>query len=206
MTEIGFIVLLAAAAMRWWESATDAEIAARVLNGNVDDFEGLVVRYRRQVYSVVLRVVRSPADADDVAQEAFVRAFQALSRYDAARPFAAWISRIAMNAALSLVAKRKKEEYQGAGTEEVTQEMALADAEENEFNRAVRKAVGNLPDGIREAFQLRAFADLSYDEIAEALEIPRGTVMSRLARARERLSETLEKQGFGYENERGSDK
>ncbi len=197
------VVFVLIAAVRSLESATDQEIVSGVLAGNTDDFEGLVVRYERQVFRIALRVTRDRDNAADVAQEAFVRAFVALKQYDAKRPFGAWISRITLNAALTFHGSTKKQaDSRRADTPHVTKTAdAFSAVARTEIETAVRAAVAGLPDGIRETFELRAYADLSYDEIAQELGVPRGTVMSRLARARERLREVLEQQGFGRESE-----
>ncbi|HOT36533.1 MAG TPA: RNA polymerase sigma factor [Candidatus Latescibacteria bacterium] len=196
-------VLVVIAALRSLEAASDQEIVSGVLGGNTDDFEGLVVRYRRQVFRIALRVTRDRDNAADVAQEAFVRAFVALKQYDANRPFGAWISRITLNTALTLCSSRKKQgdERRTATLDNSNAADAFSTVARTEFETAVRAAIAGLPDGIRETFELRAYADLSYDEIAHELGVPRGTVMSRLARARERLREVLEQQGFGRESE-----
>ncbi len=196
-------VLVVIAALRSLEAASDQEIVSGVLGGNTDDFEGLVVRYQRQVFRIALRVTRDRDNAADVAQEAFVRAFVALKQYDANRPFGAWISRITLNTALTLCSSRKKQgdERRTATLDNSNAADAFSTVARTEFETAVRAAIAGLPDGIRETFELRAYADLSYDEIAHELGVPRGTVMSRLARARERLREVLEQQGFGRESE-----
>ncbi|HOM56381.1 MAG TPA: sigma-70 family RNA polymerase sigma factor [Candidatus Latescibacteria bacterium] len=196
-------VLVVIAALRSLEAASDQEIVSGVLAGNTDYFEGLVVRYQRQVFRIALRVTRDRDNAADVAQEAFVRAFVALKQYDANRPFGAWISRITLNAALTLYSSGKKQgdERRTATLDNSNAADAFSTVARTEFETAVRAAVAGLPDGIRETFELRAYADLSYDEIAHELGVPRGTVMSRLARARERLREVLEQQGFGRESE-----
>ncbi|OQB42975.1 MAG: ECF RNA polymerase sigma factor SigW [Candidatus Latescibacteria bacterium ADurb.Bin168] len=197
------MVLIVIAALRSLESAPDREIVAGVLAGNTDDFEELVVRYQRQVFRIAFRVTRDRDDATDVAQEAFVRAFLALKQYDAERPFGAWISRITLNAAFTFCSGRKNQgdDRMRDTPYEVKAADGFSAVARIEIETAVRAAVAGLPEGIRETFELRAYADLSYDEIAHELGVPRGTVMSRLARARERLREVLKQQGFGSESE-----
>jgi RNA polymerase sigma-70 factor (ECF subfamily) len=200
---IGFLVLsmgiaLGAAIVRAWDRETDAEIVARVLEGNTGAYEALVTRYQRRLYAVVRRIAWDRDAADDLVQESFIRAFQALARYDATRSFGAWISKIALNAALTFAAAERRR-GEGSSTENLSHPPEPFDnAASSELSSAVQCAIAELPDGIRETFVLRAYGDLSYDEIADALAIPKGTVMSRLARARERLVKSLEPYAGNY--------
>ena len=197
---LGALVVLTARAWmrRQWDERSDAEIVEAVLTGQTEAYAALVRRYQRRLYGVARRMVRSHDDADDVAQEAFVRAYQSLHTFDVSRQFYTWLCRIAMNLAINLADRRRRratdsldEHRESAGHEPVAAEDSSERAEHAELARAVERSLAGLPDGMREVFILRAFDDLSYDEIAEVLGIPCGTVMSRLARARERLRERL---------------
>lgn len=176
--------------------ATEAALLAGAQGGNVLAFDEIVRRYQRRVYATALRIVRRHDLADDVTQEAFLRAHRALASFDRGRPFGPWICRIAANLAINHVRSPESREEaldEGAG------EHAPAPASdgpldavlEEEARRVLEEAVGRLPAEQRAVFVLRTFEDLSYNEIAEALDLSVGTVMSRLSRAREKLRGAL---------------
>jgi RNA polymerase sigma-70 factor (ECF subfamily) len=145
----------------------DAFLLARARKGDASAFEEVVRRYQRRVYGVALRIVRAHDVADDVTQEAFLRAWRALDRFELGRPFGPWVCRIAANIALNHVrSPRAREEV-------------------------LDRALASLPPEQRAVFVLRAFEELSYEEIAQALDLSAGTVMSRLFRARQRLVRAL---------------
>jgi len=176
--------------------ATDADLLAGAQGGNLFAFDEIARRYQRRVYSTALRIVRRHDLADDVTQEAFLRAHRALASYDRSRPFGPWICRIAANLAINHV--RSPE-----AREEALDEAALDRSPdgasdgpldailEKEARSVLEEAVGRLPAEQRAVFVLRTFEDLSYKEIALALDLSVGTVMSRLSRAREKLRGAL---------------
>ncbi len=169
-------------------------LLARAQRGDLPAFEEVVRRYQRRVYGTALRIVRCHDLADDVSQEAFVRAWRSLDRFDTARPFGPWVCRIAANLALNhLRSPRAREEALPEEPAEPRSEApgpleALLD---DEGRRLLEAALAELPAEQRAVFVLRAFEELSYAEIAEALDLQPGTVMSRLFRARERLARAL---------------
>ncbi len=177
------------------EPATDdVFLLGRARQGDAAAFEAVVRRYQRRVYGVALRIVRSHDAADDVAQEAFVRAWRSLAGFELGRPFGPWVCKIAANLALNhvrsprareegLAEDHQEERAPGPGPLEL-----VLDAE---ARRVLEAAVGELPAEQRAVFVLRVFEELSYAEIAEALGLSPGTVMSRLFRARERLARAL---------------
>ena len=199
-TQTTFVVLIALVALwrRSWEHCADAEIVEHVLQGHVEAYKTLVRRYEQRIYAVARRMTRTHEDADDVSQEAFVRAYQSLGTFDTSRQFYTWLCRIAMNLAINLGTKDRKratnsldECREATGFEAASTASTSAETEYDELSAAVEKALSTLPEGMREVFVLRTFDDMSYDEIAETLSLPRGTVMSRLARARERVQTAL---------------
>jgi RNA polymerase sigma-70 factor, ECF subfamily len=151
----------------------------------------LVRRYQRRVYAVAVRIVRRQDLAEDVAQEAFLRAYRALDRFETGRPFGPWIARIAANLAINerrSPRSREEELDENAGDgSPSTSPGPLQALLEHEAGRVLEEALGRLPAEQRAVFVLRVFEELSYQEIADALEISPGTVMSRLSRAREKL-------------------
>ncbi len=173
----------------------EAELIVQAQAGNLFAFEELVRRYQRRVYAVALRIARRHDVADDVVQEACVRAHQNLSRFDVTRPFGPWICRIAANLAINhLRSPESREDELPEGHQETPAagQDALSGVLEQEAQRVLAQAVAQLPLEQRVVFVLRTSEELSYKEIAEELQISEGTVMSRLFRARERLRTALQ--------------
>ena len=174
--------------------AAEAELLVRARRGDLAAFEQVVERHQRRVYAIARRIVRRHDVADDVAQEAFIRAYQALDRFDPTRPFGPWIGRIAANLAVNHV--RSPEAREDPLPEGHLETPSVADGPldavlESESRRLLAAALERLPAEQRAVFVLRAVEELSYREIAEALDISIGTVMSRLFRAREKLRQAL---------------
>jgi RNA polymerase sigma-70 factor (ECF subfamily) len=172
----------------------ESDLLAKAKGGNFFAFEKIVKHYQRRVYGVALRIVRRHDVADDVAQEAFIRAHQALDSFDLARPFGPWICRIAANLAVNHVrSPHAREEALPEGHSETPARGndPLHGVLEREARQVLDRAVAGLPLEQRAVFVLRTVEDFSYREIAEALGISPGTVMSRLFRARERLCDAL---------------
>jgi len=169
-------------------------LLARARQGDLSAFEEVVRRHQRRVYGVALRIVRAHDVADDVAQEAFVRAWRSLDRFDLGRPFGPWVCRIAANLAVNHVrSPRAREEGLPDGHAETPSgdPGPLGTILDAEAQRVLDEAVARLGPEQRAVFVLRAVEEMSYEEIAEALGISQGTVMSRLFRARERLARAL---------------
>jgi RNA polymerase sigma-70 factor (ECF subfamily) len=169
-------------------------LIARAQRGDPSAFEEIVRLYQRRVYGVALRIVHAHDVADDVTQEAFLRAWRSLDRFELGRPFGPWVCRIAANLAVNHVrSPRAREEGLPDGHAETRTNApgplgALLDAE---GASVLEKAMGQLPQEQRAVLVLRVVEELSYAEIAETLGISPGTVMSRLFRARERLAQAL---------------
>jgi RNA polymerase sigma-70 factor (ECF subfamily) len=172
----------------------EADLLAKAQHGNLFAFEEIVKRYQRRVYGTAMRIVRRHDVADDIVQEAFLRAYQSLDRFDRQRPFGPWICRIAANLAVNHVRSPQARE------EELPTTLAEAPAGdhgplsgmlETEGREVLDRAMDRLSAEQRAVFVLRVFEELSYQQIAETLGISPGTVMSRLSRARERLRGAL---------------
>ena len=172
---------------------TDADLVVKARGGNAFAFEEIVRRHQRRVYAVAMRVVRRHDVADDVTQEAFLRAYQAIDRFDTGRPFGPWICRIAANLAVNHVRspRAREDELPEDLHEEASGQAPIDGLLEREAKEVLEQAMGHLPAEQRAVFVLRTAEELSYKEIAEALDISIGTVMSRLSRAREKLRVTL---------------
>ena len=172
----------------------EAGLLRKAQGGNLFAFEEMVKRYERRVYAVALRVVRRHDVADDVAQDAFLRAWQALSSFDLSRPFGPWICRIAANLAVNHVRSPESREEglpEGHGEEPGRVDDPLAQLLDHEAASVLHRALAELPPEQRAVLTLRVVEEMSYKEIAEALGLPPGTVMSRLARARDKLADAL---------------
>jgi RNA polymerase sigma-70 factor (ECF subfamily) len=168
----------------------EGRLLTRAQGGDTVAFEQVVKQYQRRVYGVAYRIVRRHDVADDVAQEAFIRAFRALASFDPGRPFGPWISRIAANLAINHVRSpeaREEELPDGHAETPSRGEDPLDRVLDSEARAILHQALASLPAEQRAVFVLRAVEGLSYLEIAESLQISIGTVMSRLSRAREKL-------------------
>lgn len=181
----------------------EAGLVRRCLAGDEKAYRELIEMYQPRIYSLALRMLRRAEDAQDVTQETFIRMFRALDRYDPERPFAAWLFSIASRLSIDQIRRRKvhpvpltqrdrdDEEYTidvedtGPRPEEVT-----VHAEEEARTRAL---IDSLPPHYRIVVLLRHQQDLSYEEIAESLHLPLGTVKARIHRARALLRDRIEK-------------
>jgi len=162
---------------------------ARCLNGDASAFEPLVVRYQRVLFTVALRLLGNADDARDATQNAFIRAYERLDTFDPSRRFFSWIYRITVNESLNLRRAQRPHEPLPATLE--TSDGTLDRLEARELSERVQAALMTLSPEHREVVVMRHFADLSYDEIAETLDIPSKTVKSRLFSARQRLAPLL---------------
>ena len=170
-------------------------LLGRARQGDTPAFEEIVRRHQRRVYGVALRIVRSHAVADDVAQEAFVRAWKALDRFELGRPFGPWVCRIAANLAVNHVRSpvaRGKTRCPKATVKPgpLRRAPSTASSTGRRSSSSTRPSQA-LPADQRAVFVLRTVEEMSYREIADALELSPGTVMSRLYRAREKLVRAL---------------
>ncbi|MHB1281014.1 MAG: RNA polymerase sigma factor RpoE [Acidithiobacillus sp.] len=181
---------------------SDLLLVQRVQKGEKGAFDLLVRKYQHKVIALVGRFVRSPEEAEDVAQEAFVKAYRALANFRGDSAFYTWLYRIAVNTAKNhLVAQGRQVSIVDAETEDAEQ-FASADGLREydtpeglllgkELAEHIDAALAVLPEDLRTAVTLREFEGLSYDEIAQVMECPVGTVRSRIFRARESIAKVL---------------
>ena len=182
-----------------WSSLGDDELIRLVRNGDTDAFGEIVRRTRRQAYGLARRITRNHEDADDAVQESYVKAYRALDRFEAGRALGPWLLTIVARTALSAVRQGKRraadplDEPATPGGMPASERAADPDADPAALERRldVERAFARLTPEHREILALRIEADLTYAAIAEALAVPVGTVMSRLARAREALLEQM---------------
>ncbi len=180
------------------DATADPELVARAKRGDRQAFGELVRRYQSKVYALCLRLGGSHDVADDLTQEAFIKAFQAMSTFDEQYAFGGWIARIAANNAMNYL-NRQKFQLSGEDSETVIEQQSspnpdsdpLTALTQKEIDQRYQAALQELPPEFRVVFVLRMHEDLSYNEIAALLKINTGTVMSRLHRARQRLAELL---------------
>lgn len=184
------------------EKKVDQALVERVQRGDKAAFDILVRKYQHKIVKLISRYVRDHSEVLDVAQEAFIKAYRALPRFRGDSAFYTWMYRIAINTAKNhLVAKGRRlpsvdidaqeaEQYEGSvGLKEYAtpENMLLRD----EVETTIYTAIDQLPEDLRTAITLREIEGMSYEEIAQAMECPVGTVRSRIFRARESIDEKL---------------
>ena len=180
------------------EHPEDAVLIRKAQEGDVDAFESLVKKYQQTVYAFCRRLTGAHQSADDLAQETFIKAYLALSRFDPRWPLYPWLRKIALNTGLNYLKARSRERplreealpSRGDGPRPATSQPQ-AGLERAEFESRLERAVASLPEEQKSVFVLRFYEELSYEEISRALDVPHGTVMSRLNRARQKLRELL---------------
>lgn len=177
------------------QDETDAELVQRCLRGDPEAFGPLVDRYQRVLFNVAFRMVHDREDARDLAQGAFVKAFEKLGSYDPAHRFFSWIYRILVNDTLNFLEKSRRVLSLEPGWDAAAPGGPHEELEARERGRGIEAALMALPVDYREVVVLRHFADLSYGEISAALAIPEKTVKSRLYTARQRLADLLGRGG-----------
>ena len=148
----------------------------------------MVERYQRAIYSHARRMLRDHDQADEVAQETFVRAYVSLRKYDGRYRFYTWIITIAANLCKDALNARRRCQSLDAASEQASDCDPLQDAAGNDACARIRTEIDHLPPEQRQVFLLRVDRDLSYQEISKVMRIPIGSVMSRLFRARQRLA------------------
>ena len=185
------------------EKNVDQALVERVQNGDSRAFDLLVQKYQNRISKLIARFVRNPADVQDVAQEAFIKAYRALPNFRGESAFYTWLYRIAINTAKNhLVAAGRKSPSYAVDVQEVEKydasewlkEYATPEREllADEIQVTVNTALEGLPPDLREAITLREIEGLSYEDIAQVMDCPIGTVRSRIFRAREAIDEKLQ--------------
>ena len=180
----------------------DQGLVERAQRGDRRAFDLLVLKYQQKIVQLVMRYVRDPAEALDVSQEAFVKAYRALPGFRGESAFYTWLYRIAINTAKNyLVALQRKPVEYGLNPEDSAHsenharlrddDTPEAIAIQEQLRQAVEQAIAALPEELRTAILLREIEGLSYEEIATAMDCPVGTVRSRIFRARETIDEVI---------------
>ncbi|MCB9777959.1 MAG: sigma-70 family RNA polymerase sigma factor [Alphaproteobacteria bacterium] len=181
----------------------DHELVKAVLAGDGTAYRGLVERYQGRIHNVVYGMVRNPEDAKDLTQEAFVKAYKNLHRFRLESSFYTWLCRIAMNVSIDHLRRQKVRRAElfeeGVATKDAGGVISLAHRREDPGRNLERKRLGarivealdELPEDQKQVIVLREIEGLAYKEIAEVMDIPEGTVMSRLYYARKKLQAAL---------------
>ena len=184
--------------------ATDQQLVVKVQKGDKRAFDLLVLKYQHKVHAIVGRCVRDTDEVADVVQEAFIKAYRALSKFRGESQFYTWLYRIAVNTAKNYLVSRSRrppgsdvdiddaEYYSGS---EYLKDLGTPENQlfRDELESVIVKSIAELPEDLRTAVTLREYEGLSYEEIAEIMECPVGTVRSRIFRARESIDAVVGK-------------
>ena len=180
------------------QNGDEAELIERAKGGDTKAFGILIERYQRRVIGVAMAVVHDQEDALELAQESFVRAFENIGKFESRSSFSTWLYRIAANIAIDF--RRRERRHPTMRGEEAETEIqrlpsklgdSFKETQRSEMAHRIKDALGQLTPEHRAAILLREVEGLSYDEISDVLQCPRGTVMSRLHYARNHLREIL---------------
>ena len=186
------------------ERDIDQALVERVQRGDKRAFDLLVSKYQRKIFRLLSRLVRDSAEIEDVAQEAFIKAYRALPSFRGDSAFYTWLYRIAINTAKNwLVSQGRRaptstqaeiDDAENFESADSLREVATPDAvlASRQVGDAVNRAIDRLPEDLRTAIVLREIEGLSYEEIAESMNCPIGTVRSRIFRAREAIAAELQ--------------
>jgi RNA polymerase sigma-70 factor (ECF subfamily) len=187
---------------RLGEAQVDQLLVERVQKGDKTAFDLLILKYQHRIISLVSRYVSDPVEAQDVAQEAFIKAYRALGKFRGDSAFYTWLYRIAINTAKNWLVSRKRRppasDIDAMDAEQYGMDSRLKERDtpehellREEIEKTVYDAIAVLPEDLRTAIMLREMDGMSYDEIATTMDCPIGTVRSRIFRAREAIDEKL---------------
>ncbi|NLX77976.1 MAG: sigma-70 family RNA polymerase sigma factor [Clostridiaceae bacterium] len=183
--------------------ATEKRLVELSVSGDVEAFETLIQSHQKKVYNIALRMTKNPEDAQELAQDALVRAFTSIKKFRGDSSFSTWLYRITINVCTDFLRKRNKAVLismeQGAAANDNGQAMQIPEetpgpeelAEKAQLKELLRDAMDSLSDEHRQVLILRDMMDLSYKEIADTLNVNEGTVKSRINRARTGLKEII---------------
>ena len=180
----------------------DKALVLRVQQGDKAAFDLLVIKYQHRIIQLVNRYIKDPSESQDVAQEAFIKAYRALGNFRGDSAFYTWLYRIAINTAKNYLVSRNRRysdyhvDVQDAEQVENAPQLKGMDTpdyllQNDEIVEVIKLAIDNLPEDMKVAIMLREFEGLSYEEISQTMECPVGTVRSRIFRAREAIDEKL---------------
>jgi len=181
---------------------TDQVLVERVQRGDKKAFDLLVLKYQHKVANLISRYIRDPAETLDVTQEAFIKAYRALPKFRGDSAFYTWLYRVAINTAKNHLAAQSRrppgDDIEAEPAEQMDMGGALKETDtpehlalQREIAGTIQEALDELPDDLRTAITLRELEGLTYEEIAQAMDCPIGTVRSRIFRAREAIDAKL---------------
>jgi RNA polymerase sigma-70 factor, ECF subfamily len=182
--------------------STDWELVKRVQKGDKGAFDLLVLKYEHKIVNLVMRYVRDPEQALDISQEAFIKAYRALPRFRGESAFYTWLYRIAVNTAKNYLAAQRRRptdvelDLQDSEQYNLHAKLKETDTPEGvtlsqELQKTLERAIEALPDDLRTAIILRELDGMSYEEIAQTMDCPVGTVRSRIFRARDAIGKKI---------------
>ncbi len=182
--------------------STDKELVKRVQKGDKGAFDLLVLKYEQKIVNLVMRYVRDPEQALDISQEAFIKAYRALPRFRGDSAFYTWLYRIAVNTAKNYLAAQRRrpmdieldlQEQEQYGLHAKLKETDTPETVSmgHELQETLERAIEALPDDLRTAIILRELDGMSYEEIAQTMDCPVGTVRSRIFRARDAIGKKV---------------
>ena len=184
------------------EQNTDQALVERVQGGDKKAFDLLVLKYQQRIMKVLSRYVRDHSEVQDLAQEAFIKAYRALPNFRGDSAFYTWLYRIAINTAKNFVVAQGRrppsDDIEATEAEQYDGESALKDYASperetlrDEIKETVFKAIDELPEDLKTAITLRELEGMSYEEIAQTMDCPVGTVRSRIFRARDAIGKKV---------------
>jgi len=184
----------------------EREIIQRVIGGDKNAFEGLVLENQKNVYNLALKMTRNEEDALDISQEAFVKAYRQLRNFRGDSKFSVWMYRLTYNLCIDFLRRKPKTDAVSLDWEDESGEITALEIPDlrnlpenstirNEMRKNITDSINELPLKHRETIVMREIAGMSYEEIAKTLRINVGTVKSRLARSRMKLIEILKEKG-----------
>lgn len=176
---------------------TDNDLVQQCLAGDRQAFSDLIERYQKQIYSLAYRLTNNVEDANDLAQEVFIKLYQVLHKYDGNRPFFPWMYRVASNVCYTQLRRKPAQEVSldkiiefGPLVPE-SPDQPEAQYEQKEIQRLVQQALAELPENYRVPMVLRYLEEFSYQQIADAMDLPLTTIETRLYRGRALLQKRL---------------
>lgn len=181
---------------------TDAELVERVQRGDKRAFDILVIKYQSKIFSIISRFISDHSEINDVAQDAFIKAYRALPNFRGESAFYTWMYRIAINTAKNyLTAKSRRPPASDIDSQDAENYTVGANLHENaspekllmrdQLKKVIFDTINQLPEDLKTAITLREIEGLSYEEIADSMNCPVGTVRSRIFRAREAIDEQM---------------
>jgi len=183
--------------------ATEKKLVELSISGDIEAFETLIQSHQKKVYNIALRMTKNPEDAQELAQDAFVRAFTSIGKFRGDSSFSTWLYRITINVCTDFLRKRNRailiSMEQGAATNDNEQGIQIAEeapgpdeiAEKNQLKELIKDAMDSLSADHRQVLILRDILDMSYKEIADTLNVNEGTIKSRISRARSGLKKII---------------